>query len=195
MRIFLAGVSCIGKTTIGTKLAALFDYPFFDLDDEIETFFGTSIERIRNQFLTVYSFRKEASKALKHLLSRTVSGNCIIALPPSGLMDSYWRILKKAPGTIVVLKDKPENILQRITFYDIDSCPIEKQLTKKEEQLYLKEIKKDITYFGRTYARADISVEITGMESDDSARMIKQAIISQLQKKSDLNVQKAEPVI
>jgi adenylylsulfate kinase-like enzyme len=32
MRIFLAGISCVGKTTIGARLAGLLKYRFFDLD-------------------------------------------------------------------------------------------------------------------------------------------------------------------
>jgi hypothetical protein len=42
MRIFLTGVGCVGKTTIGINLAELLDVNFFDLDDEIEMFFNTS---------------------------------------------------------------------------------------------------------------------------------------------------------
>lgn len=41
MRIFLAGVGCVGKTTIGALLASLIEYQFFDLDVETERFFGT----------------------------------------------------------------------------------------------------------------------------------------------------------
>ncbi len=44
MWIFVAGVSCVGKTTIGAKLAALLGMRFFDLDLEIEDFFATTIE-------------------------------------------------------------------------------------------------------------------------------------------------------
>ena len=164
MRIFLTGVSCVGKTTIGVKLAALMNCPFFDLDMEIENYFGTSIERLQNKFLTMYSFRQEASKALKHLLSKETSEHCVIALPPSGLRDNYWRVVKKAKGIILVLTDSPENILDRTTFYDIDSRLIEKHLTDKEKRLYLKEIKKDITYFRRFYSRADITVDIKNFD-------------------------------
>lgn len=63
MTVFLTGVACVGKTTIGAKLADLLGYRFFDLDTEIERFFGTSIERLRQRYLTPYSFRIEASKA------------------------------------------------------------------------------------------------------------------------------------
>ena len=78
MRVFLTGVSCVGKTTIGAKLAALLGYSFFDLDDEIERFFGTSIERLQNRFLTMHSYREEASKALIHILSQADSEYSVI---------------------------------------------------------------------------------------------------------------------
>jgi len=147
MRVFITGVGCVGKTTVGEKLADLLGYPFFDLDAEIESYFGTSIERLQSRFLTTYSYRKEASKALKQLMSRDESLNWVIALPPSGLMDAYWRIVKKTNATTVALEDSPENILKRITFYDIDSKPMEKKLSEEERQLYLREIKGDISYF------------------------------------------------
>lgn len=183
MRIFLTGVSCVGKTTIGAKLSALLGYSFFDLDKEIEKFFGMSIERLQNRFLTIYSFRAEASKALKHLLASKDSQDSVIALPPSSLMDNYWRVVKKARGTIIVLTDTPEDILQRITFYDIDSRLIEKHLTEKEKRLYLREIKKDITYFRRTYARADAEVNISGLDSEEAALKVKGLLEPILQKK------------
>jgi len=83
MRIFLAGVSDVGKTTVGAKLAALLDYRFFDLDDEIEHFYETPIERLQNRYPTVHQFRIAAAQALKHVLARGDAHNCVIALPPA----------------------------------------------------------------------------------------------------------------
>lgn len=135
MRIFLTGVGCVGKTTIGKKMGKLLGVRFFDLDNEIESFFETSIERLRNRFLTVHSFRNEAAKALVHLLNRPESRDCLIALPPSGLMGGYLRAIKKANGITAVVTDKPENILERIRFYDIDSRPIEKKPDPQGEEI------------------------------------------------------------
>ena len=59
MRIFLTGISCVGKTTVGAKLAVLLACPFFDLDHEIENFFSMPLERLQDEFLTMYSFRQE----------------------------------------------------------------------------------------------------------------------------------------
>ena len=176
MRVFVTGVSCVGKTTIGRTLAELLGVTFFDLDHEIETFFGTSIERLQNKFLTVHSYRKEAAKALVHLLNRPDSRDSVIALPPSGLMGGYLQVITKSAGTTVALTDTPENILERITFYDIDSKPIEKALTPDEKRLYLREIKKDLTYFRKTYERAHLQVDISGLDIERAAGKVKESL-------------------
>jgi len=188
MRVFVTGVSCVGKSTIGALLAGRLGCRFYDLDLEIEKFFKTSIERLRNKLLTDESFRNEAARALMHILGHPESRDCVIALPPSGLMGRYLRVLKKAGGTTLVLTDKPENILNRITFYDIDSRPIEKHLSEKEKLLYLREIKKDITYYRKIYDRADLRVDISGMPAAAAAEKAQQALASFLsnETKNDL---------
>jgi shikimate kinase len=172
-RIFLTGVSCIGKTAVGEALAALLAVDFFDLDGEVETFFGTSIERLQNRFLTIHSYREKAAEALVHLLARPQSRASVIALPPSGLMGGYLRAVRKSTGITVALSDTPENILARIRFYDIDSNPSEKVLTAEERQQYLKEIRKDITYFRTSYQRADLTVDIAGLDVVGAAQRVR----------------------
>ncbi len=172
MRVFVTGIGCVGKTTVGRELAQLLGVSFFDLDHEIEIFFGTSIERLRTKFLTPHSYREEAAKALTHLLSTPESRESVIAMPPSGLMGGYLRVIKKAAGLTVALVDKPENILARITFYDIDSNLIKKDLTAEERRLYLRQIKKDITYFRKSYQRADLHADIAGLDAEASARLV-----------------------
>jgi shikimate kinase len=188
MRVFITGVSCVGKTSIGAILASRPGCRFYDLDVEIEKFFKTSIERLRNKFLTVESFRNEAARVVMYILRNPESRNCVIALPPSGLMGRCFRALKKAGGTTAVLTDKPENILNRITFYDIESHPIEKQLTGREKLFYLREIKKDITYYRKSYDRADLRVDISGMSAEAAAEKVLQALKSFLsnETKNDL---------
>jgi len=169
-------VSCVGKTTIGRRVAELLGVKFFDLDHEIEFFFGTSIERLQKKLRTIHSYRKEGARALVHLLNRSDSRDSVIALPPSGLMGGYLEVLKKSSGITVALNDKPKNILERITFYDIDSKPIEKELTADEKRLYLREIKKDVTYFRKTYEGADLQVDISGLDIEHAAVKLKEAL-------------------
>jgi len=178
MRILLTGVSCVGKTTIGRTVADLLGVKFFDLDEEIERFFKTSIERLQNRFLSAYSYRSEAAKALVHLLNGPASGTCVLALPPSGLTAGYWRAIKKVKATTVtvVITDQPENILERIRFYDVDSRPIEKILTPEQKKWYFRDIKKEITYFRVSYRRADLQVHIAGLDAHGAACKVIEAV-------------------
>ena len=169
MPIFLAGVGGVGKTAVGAVLADLLGVGFFDLDVEIERFHGASIARLQNRFLTMDGYRKEAAKALVHLLARRESRDAVIALPPSGLMGAYLRALKTTRGTVVVLEDSPERILERVTFFDADSRPIEKKLTPAEKRACLRQIKDDISYFSRSYAKADLRVDIEGLDVEGAA--------------------------
>jgi hypothetical protein len=98
MRVYLAGVSCVGKTTIGAQLAGLLVCRFFDLDIETERFFETSIERLRNRHLTSHDFRLAASQALKCVLSREDSYDWVIALPPSGLLGGLLEGCQRNAG-------------------------------------------------------------------------------------------------
>ena len=102
----------------------------------------------------------------------TANPDCVIALPPSGLRDAFLRVVRRVAGVTVAVHDTPENILERITFHDIDSRRIDKQLTGEERILCLKDIKADISYFKRSYERADLHVTITGLDPEASAATI-----------------------
>jgi hypothetical protein len=102
----------------------------------------------------------------------TASSDCMIALPPSGLRDTFLRVVRRVPGVTVAIHDTPENIMERITFYDIDSRRIERHLTDEERRLYLEEIKADISYFKRPYERADLHVTISGLDPEASAAAV-----------------------
>jgi shikimate kinase len=91
-------------------------------------------------------------------------------------MGWYLRAIKKSTGTIIALTDTPENILERITFYDIDSKLIEKCLIDKEKNRYRREIKKDITYYGKTYKRAHLQIDISGLTIEQAAGKVQEAL-------------------
>lgn len=70
----------------------------------------------------------------------------------------------------------PENILNRIAFYDIDSRPVQKNLTDREKGLYFREVKRDIAYFSRSFRRAHVSVDITGCSPNEASRKVRDAL-------------------
>jgi shikimate kinase len=185
VKIFLVGIGCVGKTTVGSKLATRLALPyfFFDLDDEVEKFFSTPIERLQDRLGTVQAYRQETSKALDHLLHQAGAMDAVIALPASGLMKPCWGIVKKANGIVIALEDKAENILNRITFFDKDSVPIKKVLTDEEKRLYLREIKLDITYFKPSYKKAHLTVNMAGLDADMATEKVEEMLDDYLQTK------------
>ena len=195
LKVFLTGVACVGKTTIGAELAALLHVPFHDLDMVVERFFGKPLPRLQNEFLTSHSYRRAAVKALTDLLQRTRGQDWVIALPPSGLMYPFGREVRESGGWVVVLQDDPENILERITFYDDDSNLIKKRLSDRQKRLQLREIKKDITYFNRTYLSAHLTVDISGLEVRESAVAVKEALESAIHEKGAVKPVVADPVV
>lgn len=179
MRIFIGGVSCVGKTTIGARLADLLTRRFYDLDAEVQRHFGTSIERLQQSHQTLDGFRRDVAQVLQHLLlSRVESRNCVIALPPSGLMGPCGKVVRRTQDAfVVVLIDIPENILERITFYDIDSRPVNRILGDDERLYYLQEIRKDIRYFKRSWRKANLVVDIAEcFDAEDAAGKVLEAL-------------------
>jgi len=45
------------------------------------------------------------------------------------------------------------------------------------ERYYLRDIRADISYFGRTYKRADLRVDIAGIAQEEAALRVKEALI------------------
>jgi hypothetical protein len=76
----------------------------------------------------------------------------------------------------VVLRDTPDNILRRISFYVVESRPIQKRLTDHERGFYLREIKRDIAYFSRSFGRANESVNVSDCSLEDAARRVREAL-------------------
>jgi len=162
MIIYLVGMSCVGKTTIGRMLADSLGFTFYDLDYEIEKFYQNSIERIQNKCLGRHEFVRRGSIVLDKLFTKNI--DCVISGTPSGLKFSYLSVYKKHKKDkqlySIHLYDSFENILNRLTFCDIDSNPIIVPINALKRRRYLYEIKADYNYFASSYKRADFQVNI-----------------------------------
>ena len=169
--IYLVGIGCVGKSTIGKLLADRLGFSFYDFDDEIEKYFGKPKEYIMDDYMFPYDFREYTRIVLHDLLNK--KENAIIAGAPSGLRDIYLREYKKSKkesGNIFIsihLSDKPENILERITFYDKESKLMDVKLSEKEKRLYFIDIKKDIAFFKKFNRRADHEFDVDGLTLDE----------------------------
>jgi shikimate kinase len=76
-----------------------------------------------------------------------------------------------------VLTDTPENIVERLAFYDEDSRPLERVLTSREKRLYATEVRKDMSYFRRSYENADLRVDIAGLGPDEAAAKVNDILL------------------
>jgi shikimate kinase len=92
MRIFLAGVACVGKSTIGACLAKRLDCAFYDLDEEIETYFGAPLQALRAVAFTRQRFRKRYAGVVLTKLITEREPRFVMAPQPSGLQDVMWDV-------------------------------------------------------------------------------------------------------
>lgn len=180
MILYLVGISCVGKSTIGKMLAEKIGFSFFDLDLEIQNYYKKPIERIQDECFTMNRYREKASIVLDYLLSKNIDS--VISGTPSGLKFSYLQVYKKHKADknlySIYLKDSFENVLDRLTFYDKDSNPITKTLDESEQRKYLREIKSDYHFFRDSYKRADYEIDINNICLIDISNLI----INELQK-------------
>ncbi len=174
MIIYLIGISCVGKTTIGKMLAKKMEFTFFDLDEEVEKHYQKSIERIQDECFTMNGFRKKASMVLDNILANL--DDSVIAGTPAGLKYSYLQVYKKHKTKkdlfSIHIRDSYENVLNRLSFYDKDSKQIIEVLDETKRKRYLKEIRSDYNYFRDSYKRADLQIDIENIHLDNIPNLI-----------------------
>jgi shikimate kinase len=174
MILYLVGISCVGKTTIGKMLAENIDFSFFDLDTEIQNYYNKPIERIQDECFSMNGYREKASIVLDYLFSKNIDS--VISGTPSGLKYSYLQVYKNHKSNkdlfSIQINDSCENVLNRLTFYDKDSNPILEILDESQKKRYLKEIKADYNFFRDSYKRADFKIDINNMSLVDIPNLI-----------------------
>ncbi|MEA4859106.1 Shikimate kinase [bioreactor metagenome] len=181
MIIYIVGMGCVGKTTVGRMLAEKLGFTFFDLDEEVMKFYQKSIERMQNECLMMNEFREKASVVLDQLFSKDI--DCVVAGTPAGLKFAYLSVFKRHKKDKELyslhLYDTCENVLDRLKFYDVDSNPIEEQMSPAKRKRYLREIKADYSYFKSSYERADFQIDIENLPLSDIPDMICRVLAEQ----------------
>ena len=80
------------------------------------------------------------------------------------MRDSCLQIYKKHKKEIKIISvhiiDTPENILDRLTFYDVDSKLLDIELDDNKKKKYLNKIIEDLNYFKKSLSRADLQINI-----------------------------------
>ena len=175
MKILLFGITNVGKSTIGKLLSEKLNYEFDDLDEEIKRRYG-KIDTFMNKYSWTYERHKERGKILSDIVNK-YEDNAVIAVSSIFYVRCFSKLLEDENILAIELQDKPENILKRLVYADEDDNVFPLEITtEKERKYYLSDIKKDITFFKRTYAKITNKFDMNGEDPETVTERLKKYI-------------------
>ena len=174
MNILIFGVSNVGKTTIGKKIAEKLQYEFVDIDDEIKKFYGY---RSISDFIRSNSYQFERDQKRGYMIELQIQqpGNRIIAVPPLYYTRYYTAYLKRAVSEVVRIEliDSPENIFERLVFTDDnDNEYTDNEYKLSHRDYYIEEIKENMKYFKAAFSKIENKVHIDGLNAEEAANLV-----------------------
>ncbi|SFG55219.1 shikimate kinase [Desulfotomaculum arcticum] len=155
MIIMLFGISNVGKTVTGEKLAERLKYSFVDLDEEIKRKLQTTLEKFMQDYPYSHGRYKIKGKILKDLL-KEYKDNMVIAVSPIYHARNFNSLLDLEQVIAIELQDSEEHIFERMVFSD-DNDNIYKDDEYKEEHkdYYIRDIHEDIVFAKRVFKKIE----------------------------------------
>ena len=146
MNIYLIGMMGTGKSTIGEILTKKLDYPFGDLDENIEKCAGKSITEI---------FENDGEENFRNLESEQLRfySNSVIACGGGIIMREENRTFMKENGKAILLTASPSKLSKRLI--QSDSRPLLSGKKNKEKLLKNIWLKRRLHYLNT----ADYTIE------------------------------------
>jgi XRE family transcriptional regulator, aerobic/anaerobic benzoate catabolism transcriptional regulator len=162
-RIALIGLRGAGKSTLGKMLAQDLQYPFVEVNREVERLAGCSPEEIHALYGAT-AYRRYERQALKEVIAR--SPKAIVATP-GGLVSepATFNLLLQNCFTIW-LKAAPDEHMSRV----VAQGDLRPMAGNRQAMADLRLILAERTPF---YAKADITCDTTGKSLKDSFRQLK----------------------
>lgn len=155
MIVLIFGVSNVGKTVTGEKLAAKLGYSFFDLDEEIKKEHHTTLENFMKMYAWPHERFIEKGRILKKIILENTN-DMVIAVSPIYHARNFNRLLEMPEVIAVELQDTEEHIFERLVFSD-ENDVIYKDDEYKEahREYYMRDIHEDIMYVKRPYKKIE----------------------------------------
>jgi XRE family aerobic/anaerobic benzoate catabolism transcriptional regulator len=161
-RIALVGLRGAGKTTLGGALAKSLQIPFYELDREVERLSGTAL----GAMIELYgqqAYRRYELQALQELL--TAHPRFIVATGGSLVSETAtYELLLRSCFTIWV-RTSPEEHMQRVVAQG-DLRPM------AGSQQAMSDLRRILEERSELYGRADIAIDTTGKNIDQSLREV-----------------------
>ncbi len=153
--IMLFGISNVGKTVTGEKLAKELNYTFLDLDEEIKKRFKTTLEKFMQDFPYPLERSKVKGKILKGLIEEH-KDNIVIAVSTIHYARNFNSPLDLDEVIAIELQDSEEHIFQRLVFSDEnDNIYKDDAYKEKHKDYYIRDIHEDIVRARRTLKKIE----------------------------------------
>lgn len=136
MKLLIWGISNVGKTTIGKKLAQKINYKFYDIDDEIIKMYG-SIDLFQKEFPNDEN-RFDIKELIMLNIIENGEKNFIMAVSPIFSKIIVEELLMTNTESIEII-DTPEAIYDRLIIEGEDAL----EYKEKHKEHYMREIKWD----------------------------------------------------
>lgn len=155
MKILLFGVSNVGKTTTGGLLAKRLGFKFYDLDEEVKTCLGMTLEEFVHTSNLRWRDQKRGS-IIKKLVR--LDEDMVLAITPISYTDNFRTRITGDDILAIELYDTPENIISRLVFSDEnDTIYTDDHYKNEHREYYLIDIQSDLDWYGKVYEEIGIT--------------------------------------
>lgn len=149
----LFGVSNVGKTVTGEKLAEKLNYSFIDLDEEIKKRYQTTLEKFMQEHPFSYERGQIKGKLLKDLL-KEYKDNIVIAVSPIYYARFFNSLINLENVIAIELQDSEEHIFERLVFSDEnDNVYKDDEYKEEHKEYYINDIHEDIVYVRNVFKK------------------------------------------
>ncbi len=169
-RVALIGLRGAGKSTLGQRLADDLGYPFVEVNREIETLAGCSVNEIQALY-GMNAYRRYEKRALEAVIQ--ANPQAIIATPGGMVSDVATFNLLLSACTTVWLKAEPEDHMQRV----IAQGDMRPMASSKEAMEDLKQILKGRAAF---YSKADVTINTSAQDEAATFELLSAQVKSRL---------------
>lgn len=174
MKILLFGVSNVGKTTTGKLLTERLGFKFYDLDEELKSYLGMTLEEFVHTSDLRWRDQKRGS-IIKKIIG--LEEDIVFAITPISYTGNFKTRIIADDILLIELYDTPENIFSRLVFSDgDDNVYIDDDYKEEHKDYYLKEIQADLEWYGRIYAEIGIHNRIF-MNNDLPGKVVDRIIM------------------
>ena len=169
-RVALIGLRGAGKSTLGQRLADDLGFPFVEVNREIETLAGCSVNEIQALY-GMNAYRRYEKRALEAVIQ--ANPQAIIATPGGMVSDVATFNLLLSACTTVWLKAEPEDHMQRV----IAQGDMRPMASSKEAMEDLKQILKGRAAF---YSKADVTINTSAQDEGATFELLSTQVKSRL---------------